>query len=67
MAHGGNVGLHPTMVLTFLLLPDEFYMWKQCHVVVRGVPVADPGWGFGDVSLVNKFHLTSIIFSVVSK
>ena len=23
------------------------------------LPVADPGWGFGDLSLVNKFHLTS--------
>ena len=29
--------------------------------------VADPGYGFGDLSLVNNFHLTSIIFSVVSK
>ena len=28
---------------------------------------AEPGLGFGDLSLVNNFHLTQIIFSVVSK
>ena len=55
-------------ILASINVKVNSYNIASCHrLKLNEGPVADPGWGFEDLSLVNNYHLTSIIFSVVSK